>query len=294
MKIRRAVIPAAGLGIRFLPATKSQPKEMLTIVDKPALHYIVEEAVNAGIEEILIVTRRDKGSIENYFDRSIELELELENIGEFKLLEEIQKISNMAKIYYTRQSEPLGLGHAIYCAKTFVGDEAFAVLLGDDIIYSHKPCIGQMMEIYERYETSILGVRKMERDELHRYGNLQGDMVEDRIYGVKKLIEKPRKEEIYSNIAVLGRYIITPGIFDVLEHLKPGRDGEIQLTDGLNELAQREMMYAYEFEGTRYDIGDKQGFLEANIGFALRDRNIREGVIEYLRKVTGEYGKKEN
>lgn len=289
MKIRKAVIPAAGLGTRFLPATKAQPKEMLPILDKPALQYIVEEIVDAGIEEILIITGRNKESIENHFDKSIELELELENKKEFKLLEDMRRISSMAKIHYIRQREPLGLGHAIYCAKTFVGDEAFAVLLGDDIVYSHKPCIGQMMEIYERYRTSILGVKKMERDMLCKYGNLQGEMVDDRIYKVKNLIEKPRMEEIYSNIAVLGRYIITPSIFDILENLKPGRGGEIQLTDGLNKLAQVEPIYAYEFEGIRYDIGDKQGFLEANIEFALRDKELRDGVIRYLNGVIEEY-----
>ncbi|MFY9295770.1 MAG: UTP--glucose-1-phosphate uridylyltransferase GalU [Caldicoprobacterales bacterium] len=289
MKIRKAVIPAAGLGTRFLPATKAQPKEMLPILDKPALQYIVEEIVDAGIEEILIITGRNKESIENHFDKSIELELELENKKEFKLLEDMRRISSMAKIHYIRQREPLGLGHAIYCAKTFVGDEAFAVLLGDDIVYSHKPCIGQMMEIYERYRTSILGVKKMERDMLCKYGNLQGEMVDDRIYKVKNLIEKPRMEEIYSNIAVLGRYIITPSIFDILENLKPGRGGEIQLTDGLNKLAQVEPIYAYKFEGIRYDIGDKQGFLEANIEFALRDKELRDGVIRYLNGVIEEY-----
>lgn len=289
MKIRKAVIPAAGLGTRFLPATKAQPKEMLPILDKPALQYIVEEIVDAGIEEILIITGRNKESIENHFDKSIELELELENKKEFKLLEDMRRISSMAKIHYIRQREPLGLGHAIYCAKTFVGDESFAVLLGDDIVYSHKPCIGQMMEIYERYRTSILGVKKMERDMLCKYGNLQGEMVDDRIYKVKNLIEKPRMEEIYSNIAILGRYIITPSIFDILENLKPGRGGEIQLTDGLNKLAQVEPIYAYEFEGIRYDIGDKQGFLEANIEFALREKELRDGVIRYLNGVIEEY-----
>lgn len=289
MKIRKAVIPAAGLGTRFLPATKAQPKEMLPIVNKPALQYIVEEIVDAGIEEILIITGRNKYSIENHFDRAMELEWELEKKRDLELLKDIKRISNMAKIHYIRQREPLGLGHAIYCAKTFIGDEVFAVLLGDDIIHSQRPCIGQLIEVYEKYKGSILGVKKMNKDVLHKYGNLLGRELEEGVYRVKKLVEKPKLEEICSNVSVLGRYIITPSIFNILKKLSPGIDGEIQLTDGLNKLAQMEPVYAYEFEGKRYDIGDRQGFLKANIEFALRDESLKDGLIKYLSDILESY-----
>jgi len=285
MKIRKAVIPAAGLGTRFLPVTKAQPKEMLPIVDKPTLQYIIEEVVDAGIEEILIITGRNKAAIENHFDKSIELELELKNKGEFHKLKDIRRISNMANIYYIRQKEPLGLGHAIYCAKTFVGEEPFAVLLGDDIVYSEKPCIGQMVEIYEKYKSSILGVKKVPKEEIYKYGNVEGEIVEDRVYKVKKLIEKPNCEEAYSNIGILGRYIINSTIFKILKYIKPSKNGEIQLTDALNELAKIEKVYAYEFQGKRYDIGDKQGFLEANIEFALRNKDLKDGFTKYLKEI---------
>lgn len=289
MKIKKAVIPAAGFGTRFLPATKAQPKEMFPIVDKPALQYIVEEVVDSGIEEILVIIGRNKETIENHFDISIELELELERRGELELLEDIQRISHMAKIHYIRQSQPLGLGHAIYCAREFVGDEAFAVLLPDDIIYSSRPCIAQMIHIYDKYGGSVLGVKEMEDDILCKYGNLQGEIIEDRVYRVDGLIEKPKIGENYSNISVLGRYIITPAIFHILEDLEPGIDGEIQLTDGLDRLAQIEDVYAYRFEGIRYDIGDKFGFLEANVEFALRDEEIRHRFIKYLDRVVKNY-----
>lgn len=289
MKIKKAVIPAAGLGTRFLPATKAQPKEMLPIVDKPALQYIVEEIVDAGIEEILIITGRNKYSIENHFDRSIELEWELKKKGDLELLKNIKKISNMSKIHYIRQKDPLGLGHAIYCAKSFVGNETFAVLLGDDIVYSKRPCIGQLIEVYKKYKGSILGVKRMNKNVLHKYGNLSGRELEKGVHRVEKLIEKPRLDEIYSNIAVLGRYIITPSIFNILEDLSPGIDGEIQLTDGLSKLAQVEPVYAYEFEGKRYDTGDKQGFIQANIEFALRDKGLKDGLIKYLNNVLDSY-----
>lgn len=284
MIVRKAIIPAAGLGTRFLPATKAQPKEMLPIVDKPTLQYIIEEAVESGIEEILIITGRNKSSIENHFDKSVELELELEKKGKNELLAEVQRITNMANIHYIRQKEPKGLGHAIYCAKSFIGNEPFAVLLGDDIVYAEKPCLKQMIEAYNEYKTSILGVQKVAREDVNKYGIVEGKHIEDRVYKVKDLVEKPAIKDAPSNIAILGRYIINPAIFDILEHTQPGKGGEIQLTDALKELAQHEAMYAYNFEGRRYDVGDKQGFLEATVEYALRREDLREDFLKYLLK----------
>ncbi|NOH16229.1 UTP--glucose-1-phosphate uridylyltransferase GalU [Clostridium cochlearium] len=282
MRVRKAIIPAAGLGTRFLPATKAQPKEMLPIVDKPTLQYIIEEAVNSGIEEILIITGRNKKSIEDHFDKSVELELELEKKGKTDLLKEVRKISDMVNIHYIRQKEPLGLGHAIYCAKSFIGNEPFAVLLGDDIVYTHKPCLKQMIEAYDEYKTTILGVQDVPKEDVNKYGIVKGKHIEDRVYKVKDLIEKPNIEDAPSNIAILGRYIINPEIFEILEHTKPGKGGEIQLTDALKELAQREAMYAYNFQGIRYDVGDKQGFLQATVEYALRREDLREEFLKYL------------
>lgn len=282
MRVRKAIIPAAGLGTRFLPATKAQPKEMLPIVDKPTLQYIIEEAVNSGIEEILIITGRNKNSIEDHFDKSVELELELEKKGKTDLLEEVRKISDMVNIHYIRQKEPLGLGHAIYCAKSFIGNEPFAVLLGDDIVYTHKPCLKQMIEAYDEYKTTILGVQEVPKEDVNKYGIVSGKYIEDRVYKVKDLIEKPNIKDAPSNIAILGRYIINPQIFEILEYTKPGKGGEIQLTDALKELSQREAMYAYNFEGIRYDVGDKQGFLQANVEYALRREDLREEFLKYL------------
>ena len=238
-KIRKAIIPAAGLGTRFLPATKAQPKEMLPIVDKPTLQYIIEECVASGIEEILI-----------------------------------------------RQKEPRGLGHAILCAKTFVGNEPFAVLLGDDVVYNdNKPCLKQLIDCYEEYKTSVLGVQTVEPQDVNKYGIVGGLHIEDRVYKVKNLIEKPAVEEAPSNVAILGRYIITPKIFEILENTKPGKGNEIQLTDALLELIKHEAMYAYDFEGWRYDVGDKLGFLQATVEYALRKKELRDGFIEYLKTI---------
>lgn len=286
MKPRKAIIPAAGLGTRFLPATKAQPKEMLPIVDKPTLQYIIEEAVDSGIEEILVITGRNKKSIEDHFDKSVELELELESKGKLELLEEVRKISNMVNIHYIRQKEPRGLGHAIHCAKSFIGHEPFAVLLGDDIVYSDKPCLKQMIEVYEEYKTTVLGVQEVPLQDVSKYGVVEGKHIEDRVYKVKNLIEKPQVEESPSNIAILGRYIINPAIFDILEHTAPGKGGEIQLTDALRELAQKEAMYAYKFEGRRYDVGDKLGFLQATVEFALRRGDLRDEFLTYLLALT--------
>ncbi|QYE97630.1 UTP--glucose-1-phosphate uridylyltransferase GalU [Paraclostridium sordellii] len=281
--VKKAIIPAAGLGTRFLPATKSQPKEMLPIVDKPTLQYIIEEAINSGIEEILIITGRNKKSIEDHFDKSVELELELEHKGKKEMLEMVQEISNMVNIHYIRQKEPKGLGHAIYCAKSFIGDEPFAILLGDDIVDSEIPCLKQLINAYDEYKTSILGVQEVGMENVDKYGILNCKFIENRIYKVKDMIEKPSIEEAPSNIAILGRYIITPAIFDILESQEPGKGGEIQLTDALRKLAKHEAIYAYNFEGKRYDVGDKLGFLEATIDFALKRPELRDGLFDYLK-----------
>jgi UTP--glucose-1-phosphate uridylyltransferase len=285
MQLRKAIIPAAGLGTRFLPATKAQPKEMLPIVDKPTLQFIIEEAVQSGIEEILIITGRNKKSIEDHFDRSVELELELESKGKYDLLEQVRKISDLVNIHYIRQKEPKGLGHAILCAKSFIGNEPFAVMLGDDIVVNEKPCLQQMIEIYEQYKTTILGVQEIPRQDVDKYGIIEGRLIDDRVYKVRGLVEKPSVEEAPSNIAILGRYVITPAIFDILEQTPPGKNGEIQLTDALKVLAQKEAMYAYIFEGRRYDVGDKLGFLQATVEHALSRDDLRKDFLDYLVKV---------
>ena len=281
--IKKAIIPAAGLGTRFLPATKAQAKEMLPIVDKPTLQYIIEEAIESGIEEILIVTGRNKKSIEDHFDRSVELELELEQKGKTAMLEMVQDISNMVNIHYIRQKEPKGLGHAIHCAKSFIGDEPFAVLLGDDIVDADTPCLKQMIKCYDEYKTTVLGVQEVAKENVDKYGILDIKHIEDRVYKVKDMVEKPAVEEAPSNIAILGRYIITPEIFNILENQAPGKGGEIQLTDALQTLATKEAIYAYNFEGRRYDVGDKLGFLEATVDFALKRPELRDDFIEFLK-----------
>lgn len=282
MRVRKAIIPAAGLGTRFLPATKAQPKEMLPIVDKPTIQYIIEEAIASGIEEILIITGRNKKSIEDHFDKSVELEVELSKANKEELLELVRDISDMVDIHYIRQKEPKGLGHAIYCAKSFVGNEPFAVMLGDDVVDSEVPCLKQLINCYNEYKTSILGVQTVAQENVNKYGIVDGLHIEDRVYKVKRLVEKPSIEEAPSNVAILGRYIITPKIFEILENTKPGKGGEIQLTDALETLISNEAMYAYNFEGRRYDVGDKLGFLEATIELALKRPELRESFIEYL------------
>ena len=285
-KIRKAIIPAAGLGTRFLPATKAQPKEMLPIVDKPTLQYIIEEAIESGIEEILIITGRNKKSIEDHFDRSVELELELEHKGKVEMLEMVKSISNMVDIHFIRQKEPKGLGHAIYCAKSFVGNEPFAVMLGDDIVYNEeKPCLRQLMDCYDEYKTSVLGVQTVLDGDVDKYGIVDGLKIEGNVTKVKGLVEKPSVDEAPGNMAILGRYIITPSIFEILERTKPGKGGEIQLTDALLELMSEEAIYAYNFEGRRYDVGDKLGFLEATVEYALRKPELKDAFIEYLKSI---------
>jgi UTP--glucose-1-phosphate uridylyltransferase len=285
MKIKKAIIPAAGLGTRFLPATKAQPKEMLPIVDKPTIQYIVEEAVASGIEDIIIVTGRTKKSIEDHFDKSVELEMELEKHGKDELLEIARSVSEIANIYYIRQKEPKGLGHAVLTAKTFIGDEPFAVLLGDDVITSEVPCLKQMMDMYETYESTILGVQTVAEDQVNKYGIVQGSQLADRIYTVENMVEKPKIGEAPSNVAVLGRYIITPAIFPLLEKQEAGAGGEIQLTDALCKLAGQEKMYAYDFIGRRYDVGSKIGFLQATVDFALDRADLRDEFMTYLKEV---------
>ena len=257
---------------------------MLPIVDKPAIQYIVEEAVQAGIEDILIITGRNKRAIEDHFDRSVELELALEEKKDRKLLNLVRNISGLANIHYIRQKEPKGLGHAIYCAKTFINNEPFAVLLGDDIVDSKtKPCLQQLIDIYNEYGASIIGVQEVPKADVSKYGIVSGKMVDERLYKVNNLVEKPSIEDAPSNIAILGRYIIEPEIFEILEHTKPGAGGAIQLTDALKELSTKQDIYAYIFEGRRHDIGNKLGFLQATVEFALKREDLKDAFIAYLR-----------
>lgn len=283
-KIRKAIIPAAGLGTRFLPATKAQPKEMLPIVDKPTIQYIVEEAIQSGIEDIIIVTGRNKRAIEDHFDRSMELEAYLEKNAKDELLDLVQDVARMADIYYVRQKEALGLGHAIYSARKFIGDEPFAVLLGDDVIYSEVPALHQMMNHYERYGASIVGVQEVSLEDTSKYGIVDGQKFADRLYRANNLIEKPRSEDApETRLAIMGRYILNPEIFGVLSVLPPGKGGEIQLTDGIKELGRYQEILAYEFEGRRYDVGDKLGFVQATIEYALRRGDLSEDLMNYLQ-----------
>ena len=268
-----------------MPATKAQPKEMLPIVDKPTIQYIIEEAVASGIEDIIIVTGRTKKAIEDHFDKSVELEMELEKKQNKELLEIARSVSQIANIYYIRQKEPKGLGHAVLTAKTFIGNEPFAVLLGDDVIDSEKPALKQMIDVYDKYQSSVLGVQTVERKDVNKYGIVDGIQLENRVYEVKDMVEKPAIEVAPSNVAVLGRYIITPQIFDFLEKQEVGAGGEIQLTDALNKLAKVEKMYAYDFIGRRYDVGNKMGFLQATVEFALKRPELREEFKAYLESI---------
>ena len=285
MKIKKAIIPAAGLGTRFLPATKAMPKEMLPIVDKPTIQYIVEEAIESGIEDIIIVTGKGKRAIEDHFDNSFELEQNLINKGKFDLLSEVQKSSNMVDIHYIRQKEPMGLGHAIWCARKFIGDEPFAVLLGDDIVRAEIPCLKQMINQYNRCNASILGVQPVKGEDVSRYGIVDGSMTDSQLYTVHNLIEKPSQEEAPSNLAILGRYILSPKIFDILSTQKPGSGNEIQLTDAIAELNKLEAVYAFEFAGKRYDVGEKMGFIQTTIEFAINREDLRKELLDYLSTV---------
>lgn len=290
-KVRKAVIPAAGLGTRFLPATKATPKEMLPIVDKPTIQYIIEEALASGIEDILIITGRSKRAIEDHFDRSIELELNLEEHGKIKELEMVRKISEV-RIHYIRQKEPRGLGHAILCAKHFVEDEPFAVLLGDDVVDGQVPALKQLIDVYDKTGASVLGVQEVPQEKVSSYGIVASQPTDEpRTFTVSDMVEKPAVQEAPSRLAVLGRYVINPEIFEILEHTEPGRGGEIQLTDALRVLAKQQAMYAYNFEGRRYDVGDKQGFLEATVEMALKRPELHDGFLAYLQGIVAKEGK---
>lgn len=291
MKVRKAIIPAAGLGTRFLPATKAQPKEMLPIVDKPTIQYIVEEAVKSGIEDIIIISGRGKRAIEDHFDKSYELEETLYQKEKYSILEEIQAITNLANIHYIRQKEPKGLGHAVQCASRFIGNEPFAVLLGDDIMHSgdlEQPALKQLMNIYDRSMLPVIGVQSVPKEDVSKYGIIDPKSSSpdiDEAIEVNGLVEKPKAEEAPSNLAIMGRYILTPNIFTILENQKAGSGGEIQLTDAINELNNHQQVMAYELKGSRYDVGDKLGFIKAQIDFALERTDLQDDLYGYLLEV---------
>jgi len=285
MIIRKAVIPAAGLGTRFLPATKSMPKEMLPIVDTPAVHFVVKEAIEAGIDDIIIITGRGKRAIEDYFDESPELEMHLEKKGKKEQLEMVREISQMVNIHYIRQKEPKGLPDAILRAEKHVGDEPFAVLLGDDIIKGSPPCIKQLIDVFEKYGSTVLAAQKVPLDEISKYGSIKGKLVEDRVYLVEDIVEKPKPEEAPSNVASVGRYVFTPTIFDCIRATPVGLNDELQIADSLSILREKENIYAFEFIGRRYDIGDKFGYIEAIIDFSLENKEIGDKVRDYLSKL---------
>ncbi len=286
MQVKKAVIPAAGMGTRFLPATKVQPKEMLPIVDVPTIQYVVEEAVRAGITEILIITGRGKRAIEDHFDKTVELEALLEQKGKSQELAEMQRISNLADIFYVRQKEALGLGHAVACARNFVGSEPFAVLLGDDIVHAEVPVIGQLIDIYNNKGSTVLGCQRVGLDNIDKYGAVDAEDFSEPVVRVRSLVEKPKPAEAKSDLAVLGRYVIDPGIFDILAVTPSGAGGEIQLTDALNLLARQQPVWAYSFEGRRYDVGDRIGFIEATIEYALRREDLAPQLKKYLKNLT--------
>ncbi|WAA09712.1 UTP--glucose-1-phosphate uridylyltransferase GalU [Fervidibacillus albus] len=287
-KVRKAIIPAAGLGTRFLPATKAMPKEMLPIVDKPTIQYIVEEAVASGIEDIIIVTGKGKRAIEDHFDYAPELEQNLEEKGKLDLLEKVRYSSNLANIHYIRQKEPKGLGHAVWCARNFIGDEPFAVLLGDDIVQSETPCLKQLINQYEDTFSSIIGVQRVPDNETHRYGIVDPITQDGRRYQVNNFVEKPEPGTAPSNLAIMGRYILTPEIFRFLDQQEIGAGGEIQLTDAIQKLNKIQRVFAYDFEGERYDVGEKIGFVKTTIEFALKDEELKPKVLEFLKGLVEE------
>ncbi|WP_025905763.1 UTP--glucose-1-phosphate uridylyltransferase GalU [Mammaliicoccus sciuri] len=285
MKIKKAIIPAAGLGTRFLPATKAMPKEMLPILDKPTIQYIVEEAARAGIEDIIIVTGKHKRAIEDHFDIQKELETTLYEKGKLELLDRVQYSTELANIFYVRQKEQKGLGHAIYTAKQFIGNEPFAVLLGDDIVESDNPAIKQLMEQYEATGKSVIGVQTVPETETHRYGIIEPKSQDERLYEVNRFVEKPEQGTAPSNLAIMGRYVLSPRIFDYLETQTEGSGGEIQLTDAIERLNKDDKVYAYDFEGQRYDVGEKIGFVKTTIEYALKDKEMRDEIIRYLQSL---------
>jgi len=283
-KVRKAIIPAAGLGTRFLPATKAMPKEMLPIVDKPTIQYIVEEAIASGIEDIIIVTGKGKRSIEDHFDFAPELEQNLESKGKFDLLDRVRYSTNLADIHYIRQKEPKGLGHAVWCARNFIGDEPFAVLLGDDIVQSDTPCLRQLINQYEETHSSVIGVQSVPDQETHRYGIVEPSVQDGRRYQVENFVEKPAPGTAPSNLAIMGRYVLTPEIFMYLDQQETGAGGEIQLTDAIHKLNQIQRVFAYDFEGKRYDVGEKVGFVKTTVEFALQNEEIRGELLRYLEE----------
>jgi UTP--glucose-1-phosphate uridylyltransferase len=282
--ITKAVIPAAGLGTRFLPASKAQPKEMLPIYDKPAIQYVIEEAVAAGIRDILVVTGRNKQSIENHFDRSVELEEPLQRTGKLADLHLIQRISNMVNLHYVRQKEPRGLGHAVLCARSFVGNEPFAVFLGDDIIDHPQPVMSQLLAVWRRTLSPVLAVEEVPLERTRAYGIIRPKSVSPRLYRVLDLVEKPQPEKAPSRLGIVGRYILTPDIFDLLAETRPGAGHEIQLTDALRRLNRRRPIHAWQFRGIRHDIGNKVEFVKATLAFALKDRQARAALVAFLRE----------
>jgi UTP--glucose-1-phosphate uridylyltransferase len=284
-KVRKAIIPAAGLGTRFLPATKAMPKEMLPIVDKPTIQYIVEEAIESGVEDIIIVTGKGKRAIEDHFDIAFELEQTLVEKEKLELLEKVRKPSKMVDIHYIRQKEPKGLGHAIWCARKFIGDEPFAVLLGDDIVQSQIPCLRQLINEYEETGSSVVGVQKVDENETQRYGIIDPNTVIGRRYQVKDFIEKPLPGTAPSNLAIIGRYILTPDIFELLGKQEEGAGGEIQLTDSIKKLNHLQDVYAYEFEGERYDVGEKFGFIKTTLEIALQNEDLRDQLLVLMNKL---------
>ncbi len=293
MIVKKAVIPAAGFGTRFLPATKVVPKELLPIVDKPTIQYIMEEVVSAGIDQVILITGREKGSIEDHFDTSGELENHLKKKGKEDLLKIVQDIAEMVTLVSVRQKEPLGLGHAILCAKRVIRNEPFAVLLGDDLIDAGKPCVKQMIEVYQelgkRPEAAaglaLIAIQKVPRSETHLYGIIQGKRVGDRVYRVEEMVEKPEKGTAPSNLAIIGRYILPPEVLDILEQIPRDKRGEIQLTDGLRELRRKVPIFGYEFQGDRYDAGDKLGYLQANISFGLKHPELGPKLKRFLKEL---------
>lgn len=287
-RVRKAIIPAAGLGTRFLPATKAMPKEMLPIVNKPTIQFIVEEAVASGIEDIIIVTGKNKRAIEDHFDRALELEQNLESKGKTRLLEAVRHSSNLANIHYIRQQEPKGLGHAIWCARKFIGDEPFAVLLGDDIIESDVPATKQLIDQYEAHERSIIGVQRVPYEMTNRYGIIDPLAVEGKLIPVRTFVEKPLVGEAPSNFAILGRYVLTPDVFEALSGQEAGAGGEIQLTDAIARLNEAQTVFAYEFDGRRYDVGEPIGFVETMICHALSDPDLKDDVHALLKRLVDE------
>lgn len=287
MKIRKAIIPVAGLGTRFLPATKAIPKELLPIVDKPAIQYIVEEAVAAGIEEIVLVTGRGKQNILDYFDRAPELEAVLNERGKHEMLERLQKLSDLAEFVTVLQPQPLGLGHAVLCARDVIGEESFVVCLPDDLIDSKTPCVAQMIDVYSKYQSPVIAVQELPEDQVHQYGIIQAKKLSAKLYQIENLVEKPPLEKAPSRLGVVGRYLLSPNIFKILKETQAGAGGEIQLTDALRQLAQLQPMYALEFEGTRYDTGDKLGFIKANLAYGLKQENFNENLQDFMRELLG-------